>query len=64
MAETLLTFGAVTDVADSRGVTALMAAAAAGHADIIALLLSHQADTEVKDSQGTYLLIIFRENRY
>lgn len=55
MAETLLTFGAVTDVADARGSTALMAAAAAGHSDITALLLAHHADPHMKDTEGDYL---------
>jgi ankyrin repeat protein len=48
----LLAHGAVLDAADNRGRTALMIAAALGHAAVVAHLLQHGADRARKDKDG------------
>ncbi len=47
IAATLLKAGAQVDLADTRGVTALMEAARSGAADVIEVLAAHRPDAEL-----------------
>lgn len=57
----LLRAGAKPDLADTRGWTALHAAAAEGHADVIRLLLDHGAEPVPRDHAGESPLDLARQ---
>ncbi len=65
IAQALLDNGADANIVpnDDTGWPALIAAADAGHADLVALLLAHGADRTVRDKNGSTALIHAEEHR-
>jgi len=58
--EILLDHGALVDLKDYTGWTALMVASQAGHADTVKLLLEHGADKSLQDGRGSSALSVVK----